>query len=413
MLDVLGQLGAILIISFFLKELGDRINFPFIVLLIFGGTLLATYNIVDIKSLAPFPELIRTLALVLVVYSSAFHLNIDDVKKHSKSIVMLATLGVFLTALLTSATMFYLLPIPLLAALFLGALLSGTDPAAISSAIPKKSNELASVLRAESLFNSPFTVILPLLLLDFVKIPETAILNVPKIFLLIIIGILVGVAIGLAGKWLLERIKSEHTETLGLAIAIATYIIAEPLLGSGILAVAICSIILNSGNYESKNFMGAFNSELAFISTLFVFVLLGSQFKVDELIFSRAEIFAVIIALIVARLLTSAIVLFHSEFNIIEKIKIGMVGPKGVGPAALAPLVLGFSDKIIGADLIVKITYIAIVVSTLVSLLAVKISLKPEETDEEKMQNELEKKKKIRELKKIIPAKKQSQPFLK
>jgi len=57
-----------------------------------GGAVASTYGIIDVKSLEPFPDLIRTVALILVVFSSAFYLNIEQLKKHSKSIFMLATI---------------------------------------------------------------------------------------------------------------------------------------------------------------------------------------------------------------------------------------------------------------------------------------------------------------------------------
>lgn len=401
MLDVLSQLAAILVISFFLKELADRLKIPFIVLLILGGTLTATYGLINVESLNPFPDLIRTVALILVVFSSAFYLNIDELKKHSKSILMLATLGVFLTTLLISLTTLYFLPIPIITAAFLGVLLSGTDPAAIASALPKKASKITEILRAESLFNSPFAVILPLLLLDFIRIPEAALLNIPKLFLLIIIGVVVGTVGGVLGRKLLENKKQRHSETIALAMAIGTFVMAENLLGSGILAVAVCSIMLNRGHYEKKVFLGEFNSELAFISTLFVFLLLGAQFKVSDLIFNRLEIFTIVFALIFARIVTVMVVLFNSEFNLMDKIKIGLIAPKGIAPAALAPLVLLPSYGIIGAETIVKITYIAIIISILISIIVTRITIQPE-TDEEKLKKELDEKREIREGKKQL-----------
>ena len=399
MFDILTQLAAILIISFFLKELADRINIPFIVLLVLGGTVAATYGIVDVKSLEPFPDLIRTVALILVVFSSAFYLNIEQLKKHSKSIFMLATIGVLLTTAIISVTTLYFLPIPFITAAFLGVLLSGTDPAAIATSLPKKASKVADLLRAESLFNSPFTVILPLLLLSFVAIPEAVLVNIPKLFLLIVIGIIIGTAGGTIGKRLLENIKQEHSETIALAIVIGTFVIAENLLGSGILAVAVCSIMLNRGHYPQKKFLGEFNSELAFISTLFVFLLLGAQFSISDLVFSRLEIFTIIIALILSRMVTVLVILFNSEFNLMEKIKIGLIAPKGVAPAALAPLVLLPSFGIIGAEIIVKITYMAIVISVLLSVIVTKLTIEPE-SEEDKMKRELEEKRELRDTKK-------------
>lgn len=254
-------------------------------------------------------------------------------------------------------------------------------------------------MRAESLFNSPFTVILPLLLLSFVAIPEEALVNIPKLFLLIVIGIIIGTAGGTLGKRLLENIKQQHSETIALAIVLGTFVIAENLLGSGILAVAVCSIMLNRGHYPQKKFLEEFNSELAFISTLFVFLLLGAQFSISDLVFSRLEIFTIVIALILARMVTVLVVLFNSEFNLMEKLKIWLIAPKGVAPAALAPLVLLPAFGIIGAALIVKITYMAIIISVLLSVIVTRLTIEPE-TEAEKMEKELDEKRELRDKKK-------------
>ncbi len=356
MLEIMTQLAAILIISFFLKELADRIRIPFIVILILGGTLAATYGIVQIKTLGTLPDMIRTVALILVVFSSAFYFNVEQMKKYSKTIFLMVTIGVILTAALVSTTMLYLLPISVVTAIFIGVLLSGTDTAAVTMGLPKKESKMIEIMKAESIFNDPMQVMLPLLLIDFIEIPEAALLNIPKLVILIAMGIGVGCAAGIIGRKFVQN-SGGHAETVALGIAIGTFVIAENVLGSGILAVAVSGILMNRGYYKEKNFLGEFNSELAFISTLFVFFMLGAQFTIPELNISPFEIFAIGFAVRFARLVTILVVMFHSELNLIERLKVGLIAPKGVAPAALAPLVLSPQLALAGASVIVMMTY--------------------------------------------------------
>ena len=398
MFDVLTQIALILVVGIALKAFADRINFPAIVFFILGGTLLVTWNFIDLGSLQPLPELIRTLALIIVVFSSAFYLKLQEIRKQSLNIIFLATIGVLVTAMIITATTLYLLPIALVTAAFLGVLLCGTDPAAISAAFSKKQSKLTTILGAESLFNQPLTVILPLFLLDYIIRPETAWMNVPKLISLIVVGGVVGFVGAVLGQKLLNYSKAKHEEIVGLMIAIAVYVIAENLFGSGILAVVVCGLLLTSSKIPAKKWLGVFNRELAFLFTIFVFVLLGSEFSFDQLDFTKMEIFAVIAALFLGRMLMSLLILYKSDLKISDKIKIGLIAPKGIAPAALAPLLLKPGYNIIGADMVVKITYIAIIISIIFSLIILKVFVaKP--TEKEEIKKEVEKKKEQRERK--------------
>lgn len=400
-LSILTQIALLLVIGVILKEISDRIKFPYIVLLILGGTMLASYGFVNLQEIQPLPEIIRTIALIIVVFSSAFYLRPAEMKAETRNILWLATFGVIASALIISLTSLMLLPIPLVIAAFLGALLCGTDPATIAYAFSEKQNKLKTILRAESLFNTPLTVILPLLLLDFVVRPENIWWNVPKLFSLIIVGAVVGVLAAKIGQHLLNKSKAKHQETVGLIIAIATYVLAENLFGSGILAVAICSCLLMSGEIPRKKWLGEFNKELAFLFTLFVFVLLGTEFEFASLFFSRIEIFVIILALFAGRLLMTLTILTKSGLTLGEKLKISLVAPRGIAPAALAPLLLLYPAFIAteNALFVVKTVYLAIIISTLISLVALQLFIE-EKSEEETIKEKIEEKREKREKKK-------------
>jgi potassium/hydrogen antiporter len=399
MLEILTQIALILVIGISLKAVAEKTSFPAIVLFILAGTLLSTYSIIKLENLSPLPELVRTLALIIVVFSSGFYLRLEEIKKHSFNIIMLSTIGVLITSLIIAGTTIWLLPIPIISAAFLGVLLCGTDPAAISSAIPKKSTKIFTLLRAESLFNAPFTVILPLLLLDYIKAKELAWLNIPKLFVLILIGIAVGFLCAWLGQKLLRYSKSKHEEIVGLMIAMSAYVIAENFFGSGILAVAICSVLLTSSNIPQKYELTEFNQELAFLFTILVFFFLGAEFKFDALVFTNAEILTIVFALFAARIITVMMLLAKSGYSIMEKIKISLVSPKGIAPAALAPLLLLPEYPIAGAETITKITYLGIIASILISLLVMKFFV-AKKSENEEIREEREEKKGLREKKK-------------
>lgn len=401
MLSLLVQVGIILAAGILLKAVADKVKFPFIVFYVLAGTMLASYGFVALgdESMFAVTELVRTLALIIVVFSAGFYLKLGQVLKHSKEIMWLSSFGVIVTALIIAGISFYLLPISLITAAFLGVLLSGTDPAAISTGSSSgKKNKIMTIISAESLFNQPLTVILPFLLLDYLISPEQAWLNAPKLISLIVVGGGIGFISASLGQRLLAMSRNKHEEIVGLMIAIGTYIVAESMLGSGILAVAVCSVLLSSSKIPEKRWLGSFNKELAFLFTIFVFIMLGAEFTFAELIFTRVEIFAIIIALVVARFAMSLLIFYKSDLEIMDRIKIGLIAPKGMGPAALAPLLLLYPAYIApsSALFIVKIVYVAIIVSIIFSIFAMKL-LVQEGGEKEAIEKEVEIKRKIRQ----------------
>tara|TARA_Y100000310_G_scaffold331605_1_gene405453 strand:- start:483 stop:1751 length:1269 start_codon:yes stop_codon:yes gene_type:complete len=372
-LGLLTQIATVLIIGVALKEISNRTGFPFIVALILAGTAAASIGLLEITAWSGFGELIRTLALIIIVFSAGFRLQLREIKKDSKVIMMLATLGVLITFALITGLMFSLLSISLITAAFLGALLSGSDSASITESGNVK-GRLTTILLSESVFNQPLTLILPLLLLDYIVKPELALLNIPKFFLLVGVGAAVGFVGAVLGQKILLSLKTDHEEIAGLMIAVSVFVIAENLFGSGILAVAITALLLSSRHIPAKEVLGTFSQQLAFLFTVFVFVLLGMQFSFQQLAqlsITRSEIIAVVITLVVARLASSMIVLFKTGLGLKERLKIGLIAPKGIAPAALAPLLLvtGFP----GAIQVVKIVYIAIIISVFLSLIFFKL----------------------------------------
>jgi NhaP-type Na+/H+ or K+/H+ antiporter len=405
-LGPLTQIAVVLLLGIVLKALSKRTGFPFIVALILAGTAAVSIGLLDINTWGGLSELIRTLALIIIVFSAGFHLQLREMQRDSKIIMLLATLGVMMTFAIITGITYSLLNISLLTAAFLGALLSGSDSAAITESTGEKSR-LTTILLSESVFNQPLTLILPLLLLDYLVKPELAILNIPKLLLLVIVGGAVGLAGAVLGQKILLNLRTEHEEIAGLMIAISVFVIAENMLGSGILAVAITALLLSSRQIPRKEVLGTFSRQLAFLFTVFVFVLLGMQFSFQQLAqlsITREEIIAVIVALVIARVCSTLLVLFRTSLSLKERIKIGLIAPKGIAPAALAPLLFahGFSDALT----VVKIVYIAIITSVFISIAAMhfggeKQSIR-EQAREKTMERALEK---MRRTKTMGPAK--------
>ncbi len=380
------QIAIILVGGLFLKFLSEKTKAPFTVLLMLFGTLLAFLSIVDMST-APglniVGSLVRMLALIIVVYANSFYSDVSTFFKRGPLIVSLSTLGVIFTASIIALILHYFLNLPVLVALFLGSLLCGTDPAVIASMMDRFPERLKAILNAESIANQPLTIILPLMIMDYMLSKQSIFITLTfyfaKFFALIIFGVLTGVFMFFIGRWLLKHTDEELEDIAGLSIAMLSYSIAELLGGSGILAVGIAGILLGSSKTPRKEALAEFNRSLALLFTIFVFVFLGAEVKTIPLEITRSDILLVIFFIVLARLITVLVISYKSSLNFKERITLGLIAPRGMGPAALAPLALFIAEQSdmlssYAAFLVVKIVYLTIIVSAIIAMLAASFS---------------------------------------
>jgi cell volume regulation protein A len=383
-LGILTQIAIILGIGFILKLFSDRTNAPFVVLLILSGTALATISVLHIQKLGVIADTLRMLALIIVVFANGFYLKTQNILKQGSLILTLATFGVILTATIVAFIAHSLLGLALLPALFLGSLLCGTDPAVVASIMNKFPKKIQTILNTESIMNQPLTVILPLIIFDFVVYKPAIVIALPlymaKLVLLAGVGIVIGLTGFFIGQHILRLAGVELEEIAGLVIALIVYVLAENLGGSGIVAVGITSVLLNSSKAPTKETFTEFNRELALIFTIFVFVMLGMEFPLqmlDVLEVTRFDFIVVIFSVVLARLITILVVTYKSNLAIAERIKLGLIAPKGIGPAALAPLALAMAAtsefiSMQAAFTIIKIVYLTIIISALLAIIVAR-----------------------------------------
>jgi cell volume regulation protein A len=385
-LSVLTQLSIMLAFGLIARVAANKSGIPFPLILIIGGTMLASLSLLNLPSLGVLPELFRVIALIIVVFSSGFYLKFADIKKEYTTVLYLATVGVLITVLTITAVTTFFLELPLLVAVFLGAVLGGTDPAALASEMRKRPSKIQTIIMSEAIFNQPMTVILPLIILEYltkeVHIPAwlAGTIFAGKFVMLVAVGFAVGLAGFYFGQRLFEYFKEGYEEIVGLMLALGVYVVAENVGGSGILAVGVMSILLNSSRRISKDvgflIFKKFNREIAFIFTVFVFVMLGAQFSVKtltELSISRAEIITIVFAIFLARFLSVNITTYKSDLTFSEKLKLSFISPKGLSPAAMAPLVLGKIETT-QAFTVLKIVFLAIILSIAISLVVVSFT---------------------------------------
>ena len=204
----------------------------------------------------PFDQTVLHGMLGYLLFAGALHVRLADLARHRTVILLLATLGVLISALLVglgSWLMFYLvgLQVPLIYCLMFGALISPTDPIAVLSILKQAAapKSLETKITGESLFNDGVAVVLFLVLAKIATGGD-------EMHLGIVLGIFMNEALGglvlglLSGglAYLMMRsIDNYQIEVLiTLAAASGTYAVAYDWHVSAPIAVVIAGLLIGN-----------------------------------------------------------------------------------------------------------------------------------------------------------------------
>ena len=148
------QTGALLLlIAAVVAMLTRRLRLPYSVGLVAAGIFLAMLPFAPKVSLTK--DLIFTALLPPLLFEAAFYIHWNQLRRDFSVIVVLATLGVVLSACVTAVGMHYLAHWPWLGALVFGVLIAATDPVSVIATFKeaKVQGRLLVLVEAESLFN--------------------------------------------------------------------------------------------------------------------------------------------------------------------------------------------------------------------------------------------------------------------
>ncbi len=277
-----------------------RVRMPYTVALVLAGLLLAIQTRLRLQMT---PELVLALFLPPLLFEAAFHIQARDLLEELPSILSLAVLGVALSTLLVGLALSLMGILPLPVALLFGALLAATDPVSVVSTFkalgaPRK---LTTLLEGESLLNDGTAIVLFQIMIALVVHgtldPWQGIFDFVRISFG---GVLVGLLLGYAVAYLIGRIDDYLVETtLTTVLAYGAYLLAEHFHVSGVLAVVMAGLV--NGNQGARGMSPTtrivlynFWEYVAFLANSLVFLLIGMNVDLGELLVNVYPIFVAI-----------------------------------------------------------------------------------------------------------------------
>ncbi len=278
------QVGVLLLlIGAVVAMLTRRLRLPYSVGLVAAGIILAILPFAPKVSLTK--ELIFTALLPPLLFEAAFYIHWEQLRRDFSVIVLLATLGVLMSACVTTIGMHYLARWQWLSALAFGVLIAATDPVSVIATFKeaRAHGRLLVLIEAESLLNDgtaavAFGVVIALASgqqLTSFEIIATLLTTIGG-------GILCGVAVALVALLLAGRTDDHLVQiTFTTVAAYGSFLLAEHFGLSGVLATITAGLVirniksLGTISDRGKEAVQVFWEYIAFVANSLVFLLIG------------------------------------------------------------------------------------------------------------------------------------------
>jgi CPA1 family monovalent cation:H+ antiporter len=306
--DTVGMFVALLGFAATVGVLTKFVKIPYTIALVLAGLVVALLGAAP-QDLKITEELVLVLFLPPLLFQAGLHLDLGLLQRKAVPVAALAIPGVILSTVAVALAIKFFLPQEVidihgvwLPALLFGAMLAPTDPISVIATF-KTANapqRLKTLVEGESLFNDGTGVVLFLILRAAVVISiasgahgngdEASLSVVGGIvtFVQVVgLGVVVGLVLGLLAFWLLRHLDDHVLENaITIVLVWGTFIAAERLHGSGVIAVVVAGLIM--GNYGSRLAMSKRTAEtietfwesIDFIVNSLVFLLIGIELQV-------------------------------------------------------------------------------------------------------------------------------------
>jgi cell volume regulation protein A len=365
--------GAILAASIVVALGAARTGLPVLVAFLGLGMVLGSDGLGGIEfDDAKLAREVGTVGLGLILYEGGLQTSWRRLREVAVPAALLSTVGVFVTALVTSLAAHALFDLSWLEAILLGAVVSSTDAAAVFATLrfTHIRRRLARTLEAESGGNDPMAIALTLGLIAWIERPHSH--GLDDLVVLIVrqlgLGLLIGAVLGAIATWVFARIPQSigaFAPVASIAVAALSFGAADVIGGSGFLAVYLVGLAVGSTPSRYRRQLVAFHEGIAFVAQVALFVVLGLLVFPRELPHVALPGLALaFLLMLVARPAAVWVSTAVSEFTHRDRVLLGWAGLRGAAPIVVATFVL--SSRVPHREAIFNAVFFVVVVSAIV-----------------------------------------------
>jgi potassium/hydrogen antiporter len=368
------------------------LKMPDVVLFLLAGMALggAGLGVIDVKVDSTVNQLLLIFGSCYILFDGGASVRLSVLKTVWPTLLIIATVGVLISAFVTAYAAQYLLGLPFIYALLLGAVIASTDPATLVPIFKqvKIRAKVAQTVMSESAFNDAMGAILTFAVLGIAMNSNAEFSIFASLLDLLkqsVLGIVGGTVLGyLAAMFIAHERYSflaEYAPVVTIMSVAAAYLSIDNLHASGFMAVFVFGLVL--GNKDLFGFKMSKSEELkledfilttSLIMRIFIFVLLGSQVNFALL---QQYFWPALGVVAVFMLIGRPLVVFicagvdrRAKWTLQELLFMCWTRETGVIPGALAGMLVGL--KVPHSDVIASVTFMAILITILLQATTTK-----------------------------------------
>lgn len=377
--------GGLLLAAVFAVRVSERVRAPALLLFLAVGMLAGSEGPGGLEFDSPeLAQAAGTAALAVILFAGGLDTRWSKVRPVVAPGLLLATLGVVVTAVALGSMAWWLLGtftdfdlgsvgLSWPEALLLGAIVSSTDAAALfvlfRSGGAQPDERTRGLLELESGTNDPVAVIVTTTVLGVLTLPTISGVEIVRELLLqITLGVFAGAVLGGAGAWLTNRLTIAAPglyPVFVLAVGLVTFGLTDLIGGNEFLAVYVAGLFVGNLLRRHRGLILDVTDAFSWLAQIGMFLVLGLLVFPSEL----ADVAPVAIALafalmLIARPLGVLVCLTPFRFSARVQAYVSWAGLKGAVPIVLAtfPATYGLTT----ASDVFNVVFFIVVVSVLV-----------------------------------------------
>lgn len=291
--------SVLLFFSLIAGKTGYKFGVPTLLLFLFIGIIAGSGGLGIEFSSPQLAQYIGVVALNIILFSGGLDTRISELRPIVREGVVLATVGVLLTALITGLFIYWLtnsilqsITFSLLESLLLAGIMSSTDSASVFSILRSKNltlkQNLRPLLELESGSNDPMAYMITIVLIQLLNTPEISGWMVLLKFLQqLVFGAGAGYLLGKYAVRLINKISLDNDalySVLMITVMFFIYGFTAIIGGNGFLAVYIGGLMIGNHKVVHRRSMMRFFDGLTWLFQIIMFLSLGLLVEPRELL---------------------------------------------------------------------------------------------------------------------------------
>ncbi|CAN5380859.1 potassium/proton antiporter [soil metagenome] len=361
---------AVLLVALLAVRISSRTGLPSLLIYLALGLLIGEAGLGLRFDDVAFAQNVGLIALAVILAEGGLTTRWSIIRPELGYSLVLATLGVGVSVAVVAAGGYVLLDLDLRTAILLAAIVSSTDAAAVFSVLrtlPLR-RRLRATLEAESGFNDAPVVILVTLVVSDGWEQINPLAAAGAMLYQLVVGAVVGLAVGRLGQELLRRVALPATGLYPLAtiaLTLLSFAAAGAIGASGFISVYLTGLWLGNAALPHRRATLGFAEGLAWLAQIGLFVMLGLLASPVRL--PQAVLPALVIGLVLLLVARPASVMVSSlPFRLPwrEQAFLSWAGLRGAVPIVLTTIAA--TAGLPGAVQVFDVVFVLVVLFTLI-----------------------------------------------